>query len=321
MTATTRLRHLWFAPVLFILGACGSHHAPSETQATGNASVPSTLAGQPAPFVTPNCSSASGADAAATGSSADVRGIQVGMSLDDAVLHLECLDPSKSVAQETNSNTIGVNYYGHQVRTHVNIAVGTPRTAQELAQSNGGYYSSGEAGTAAGFIYHWGLKHVDASYGLLAFGNSGAERVYGVEQKQEFDAGNQPTVANLESSLIAKYGEPSKRDQMNFTQILVWIHDPSSGQLVGQGNPLVNICALENSAIDGGGKSICGLTVVAAISPDNQNPLLATNFRVGLVDQGSFVRNVMQLTTAWQAENQIKQQNQAAKAAKVKAKL
>lgn len=279
--------------------------------------VTATQAEKPSPFDHPDCSNAGGNDGSISGAASDVRGVRVGMPLDAAVLHLECLDPSKSVAREIKTNTIALDYYGHKIRTHVDIAVGTPRSAQELAHGNG-YYQS-DPGVVR-FMYDWGLKDVDASYHLLAFGNEGSERVYAVEQEQKFDTGSQPTVANVESSLIAKYGAPSKRDQQNFEQILVWVHGPS-GQLVGQGNALANSCAYEGPVDKGEWRSDCGLSVVAHVGWRQQNPLLATDLSVGLVNQGSLVTETMRMSATWKAANQAEQRNQAAKAEGIKTKL
>lgn len=290
-------------------------HPPAPIAAPGG--VEAARAQTASPFDHPNCQNAAGNDGALSGAAADVRGVRVGMSLDAAVLHLECLDPSKSVARETKMNTIAMDYYGRKIRTHVDIAVGIPRSAEELARGNG-YYQP-DPGVVR-FMYDWGLAHVDASYHLLAFGNEGSERVYAVEQEQKFDVGSQPTVANVEGSLIAKYGAPSKRDEQNFEHILVWVHGPS-GQLLGPGNPLVNTCAYEGSVDTGEWRGDCGLSVVAQVGWRPRNPLLATDLSVGLVNQGALVRETMQMSAAWKAENQAEQRNQAAKAAKIRTKL
>lgn len=269
-------------------------------------------------FDHPNCSSTRENGGSSSEATPDVRGVRVGMSLDSAVLHLECLDPSESVARQTGTNGFEINYYGHTIRTHVDISVGRPRSAAELAHTNG-YYQT-DPGSAAGFIYHWGLKHIDATYHLVTFGKEGSERVYGVEQQQTFDTGSQPTVANAESSLIAKYGAPSKRDEGNFEHILVWVYDPS-GRVVGTDSPLANSCAIEGSIDAGGWRSNCGLTTVAEVGWSRENPLLATDLSVGLVNQGPLVSDALRMSAVWKAQNLINQQNQAAKAATVKTKL
>jgi hypothetical protein len=301
---------------LSAMGAILKRTHPPTPIAT-RSGVEAAQAEKPSPFDRPSCSNTVGNGGSRSGGGADVRGVRVGMSLDAAVLHLECLDPSRSVARETKTDTIQMNYYGHKIRTHVDIAVGTPRSAQELAHGSG-YYSP-DPGVVR-FMYDWGLKHVDASYHLLAFGNEGSERVYAVEQERKFDTGSQPTVANVESSLIAKYGAPSKRDEQNFEHILVWVHGPS-GQLVGEGNPLVNTCAYEGSVDTGEWRGDCGLSVVAQVGWRQQNPLLATDLSVGLVNQGSLVRETMLMSAAWKAANEAEQREQAAKAAKIKTKL
>ena len=90
------------------------------------------------------------------------------MPLDAAILHLECLDPSKSAARETLTNTIGVNYYGHQIRTHVHVATGTPRSSDELARTSA-YYGGGPGTLIEGEIIDMaptGHRHTSVVSGL-----------------------------------------------------------------------------------------------------------------------------------------------------------
>lgn len=309
---STNYRHFWLAPVVCILAACGSH-TPGQSQPSAATSPAAAQNAGPPPFDSPNCANAPSESSASSRSGPDVRGVRVGMRLDDAVTLLECLDTTKRVAKETGTDTIGTYYYGHDVRTVTSIAVGPPRSADELARGQP-YYTT-EPGMAAGTIFSWGLAHVDASFRVLAFGEPGAETVYGVEQEQNFDLGDAPPIQSILTELIAKYGAPSVQEDQGAWYQLVWMRD-SSGQAIGRGNPLYGTCPIEGTVIGARWTDGCGVTVSASISRQNQNRLLADSLRVGLVDQGPLVQTVMRLSNEWKLQDQKAKQDAAMNAAK-----
>jgi len=218
----------------------------------------------------------------------DIMGLKLGMSLDEALNTARCALGEDAVVKTENHwlktpegryiDTFGIEL-GTQTFT-VKKGDHRPCNFQREWQSCEG-------------AFKW--EHVDEIVTVAIPGAPGKETSMAMWRTQNFRDGQMPPAQSLLDALIAKYGEPQHVErsdkQRGYTagyRELHWVRD-RSGSPLADPNPLYRQCF---SAISGRGESTsvswrdgCGLNVWARVYLSGQNPGLAMELNMGMVQQ------------------------------------
>ena len=287
-----------------MLLGCGSH---SNTNATGGLPVatspqpiiPSDTG--PSRFDSPSCMSTPNIPVqSADAPSDDIRGLRTGVSLDDAISYIECSDRKVAFASTAETNTIGGQYFGREVRTFVEIATGKPIKVMAYTPGN--------------LLAEQLFSPLAESYKLLAFGDPKHETVYGITREQVFSEENGPTVAATTDALTTKYGVPQFIDNSANGKTYYWVYDPQEHPMA-KSDIAARQCA--NGAGDGGQGNWtngCGLTIHAAYRTKVGNELLVARLTVSVIEQAKLVDVAQQLQASWKAQDETRKRSEADKA-------
>ena len=227
----------------------------------------------------------------------DIRGLRVGTDLNTAILFIRCLDPKANFLSATDTNRIGIEYYGRKVRTGLTLSTGDVNPNSPYAT---------RTGAIAEDLY---LTFVSQQFSLLAFGEPGQERVFGVEQTQRFPEGKYPAAATIADSLKKKYGDPQLVQETKYQATLNWIYD-GRGRLMSPADPNYGQCSYNFNAWSAG----CGVTLGARISKDPGNELLVREFSIGVVAPNKLMAVVEQDSEAWKSADKQRKLDEMKKA-------
>jgi YD repeat-containing protein len=271
------------------LTACGSGKSPALSAAANRAAAASLPANASAAEVAAHmrgdvhCP----ADTAASVPGVpvdDVVGVRPGMGYDEAANVVMCSNPLLVVTPETGRG-FNVQTYGQTIRQGFSARFAEPRvqkTSRQIMQD-----MQQDAMDRTLNEVRQDMKPGQSKWFVSTMGMPGQEKVISVAREQWFDEGRSPTIDSIEQSLVAKYGTPTQRiDQANYHQVR-WAYDPR-GRLITETSPLYNQC---NGVFDpDSGVSVspdCGVITEARIQPLLDNPALAQDLQVGVVDEAS----------------------------------
>lgn len=218
----------------------------------------------------------------------DITGLKLGMTLDEALGTARCALGEDAVVKTENHwlkrpDGRYIDTYGIELGTQtftVKKGDHQPCNFQREWQSCEG-------------AFKW--EHVDEIVTVAVPGAPGKETAMAMWRTQNFREGQMPSAQSLLDALIAKYGEPqhveNSDQQRGYTagyRELRWVRDRSGSPLTDP-NPLFRQCF---SAISGRGESTsvswqdgCGLNVWARVYLSGQNPGLAMELNMGMVQQ------------------------------------
>lgn len=253
--------------VIALLGACGDGSSvmpvtPEMAEAAKEAGGLAGVAGAPV-----NCPAKVATPAPAAGTPThDIVGVRPGMTYDEAVNVLRCVD-NKFAATLKKENNWGMNHAG--VDTRLGFVVEVPLTPEEeearlkeIRQS----YTGGGSGDDP-----FGVKPGKVRYTASTAGAPGEELVIQFMSEQAFALNALPPVESLKASLIEKYGPPTQQGQAarDYSPVsLTWAYDVA-------GRPSTDYRCNAASLSEG-----CGVAIAATIEPDRENFELASKLSV-----------------------------------------
>ena len=281
-----------------VAAACGDSQPPkpalpAKVTAAKAADKPSD--GLPAP----NCSVK--VDPALPGP--DIVGLKLGMPREDALNYTRCLNKEAFVSFEgtwiQGLRTYGIKIAPQAFSTHV----GETRPCK---------YSSMDEMNKCG-VGNRAWTHLAEKITVVSPGVPGREKVMGVWREQRFKPGEMPTADSLLPALVQKYGQPQfTQQQPNQWMRLDWVHD-ASGTPLAQGTRGYGGCRTIGSRANDphSWSDACGLTITALVMLSPENPLLARELNVGMLDQQALYRTGRSLQAELQAMEQQRRQQEA----------
>lgn len=233
----------------------------------------------------------------------DIVGLKLGMAREDALNFARCLNKEAFVSFEgawiQGLRTYGIKLAPQSFSTHV----GETRPCK---------YSSMDEMNKCG-VGNRAWTHVAEKITVVSPGVPGREKVTGIWREQHFKPGEMPTADTLLPALVQKYGQPQlTQQQPNQWLRLDWLHD-AAGTPLAQGTRGPGSCrTISPRANESHSWSdACGLTITAMIVLNPENPLLARELNVGLLDQAALYRTGRSLQTDLQAMEQQRRQQEA----------
>ena len=296
---------LWCWPVAaciaisLVVGCSKSDNAPSP-QASKNGAAKIAKVVCPSKFEFPDRAAGAPVD--------DILGMRQGAKLSDAMLFLKCRSEAHFVFTEEARGI--VEPHGQKFRQVVTATDGVPRTkpydySKAMISRS---ITSDEKGTPD-------FDFVTERMLFWSLGLQDKEIVWGIVRSQLYKPGEEPPAGTLAEQLSAKYGQPNSINEDNRAARLAWVYD-SFGRLMSKSNIQRNRCGGGGMHIDGGQVfGECGLTITASIEKAN-NPLLAKNVSVAIIDQGKYLSATKEFEQTLAAVQAQQQSGEAAKAAK-----
>lgn len=218
----------------------------------------------------------------------DITGLLLGMTLDEALHTARCALGEDAVVKTDNQWLKKPD--GRYIDTY-GIELGTQTFTVKKGDHRPCNYQS-EWQSCEGAL-KW--EHVDEIVTVAIPGAPGKETALAMWRTQNFREGQMPPTQSLLEALIAKYGEPQHVEnsdrQRGYTagyRELRWMRDRGGSPLTDP-NPLFRQCF---NAISGRGESTsvswrdgCGLNIWARVYLSGQNPGLAMELNMGMVQQ------------------------------------
>jgi len=302
---------------LFPLAAALAVVACGKSEPARPALPPKAAAAAKAPYKPsdglppPNCS----AKADGSPGGADIVGLKLGMARVDALDHARCLNKDTFVSFE-GVWIQGLRSYGVKLAPQVFVAhVGENRPCKhDVLDETSRCDAGGRAWT-----------YLAEKITVISPGVPGGEKVLGIWREQHFKAGEMPTAQSLVPALVKKYGDPQITQQHTNNWVrLDWLQDASGAALV-QGRPGGPSC---RTIAPRGNEShswsdACGLTITALIVLNPENPQVASELNIGMVNQRELYRVGASLQAQLEAMEQQRRQHEAdqGKAAAANVKL
>lgn len=218
----------------------------------------------------------------------DIIGLKLGMTLDEALHTARCALGEDAVVKTGNHWLKKPD--GRYIDTY-GIELGTQTfTVKKGDHRPCNYQREWQSCEGA---HKW--EHVDEIVIVAVPGAPGSETAMAMWRTQNFREGQMPPVQSLLDALVAKYGEPQHVEtsdrQYGYSvgyRDLGWVRD-QRGSPLADSNPLFRQCM---GAISGRGESTnvswrdgCGLNVWARVYLSGQNPGLAMELNMGMVQQ------------------------------------
>lgn len=233
----------------------------------------------------------------------DVVGLKLGMPRADALHVARCLNKEAFVSFD-GTWIQGLRTYGIKLAPQVfSTHVGETRPCK---------YSSMDEMNKCG-VGNRAWTFVAEKITVVSPGVPGREKVMGIWREQRFKPGEMPTADTLLPALVQKYGPPQiTQQQPNQWMRLDWLRD-ASGTPLGEGTRGHGSCrTIGARANDSHSWSeACGLTITAMIMLSPENPLLARELNIGLLDQATLYRTGRSLQADLQAMEQQRRQQEA----------
>jgi len=233
----------------------------------------------------------------------DVVGLKLGMPREDALNFARCLNTDAFVSFE-GAWIQGLRTYG--------IKLAPQAFATYVGQTRPCKYNSIDEMDKCG-VGNRAWTHVAEKITVVSPGVPGREKVMGIWREQHFKAGEMPTAEALLPALVKKYGQPQLTQQHPNNWVrLDWMQDASGTPLV-QGQRGAGQC---RSISARGNEShswsdACGLTITALIVLSPENPLLAKELNIGMVQQQELYRVGASLQADLQAMEQLRLRQEA----------
>lgn len=284
-----------FVMVSLALVACGSKE--SATSAAGGGSAPVAQASRPASSGDATAeevareargklkcpAKVSLPERAAGAPVDDVLGVRVGMGFDEAANVVLCTN-DLLVVDPNAGRGFNIQTYGQTIRQGFSARFAEPRavkSSRQIMQEMNEEFMA-RSGNA---VRPDDMKPGQSKWYVTTMGLPGQEKVIAAAREEWFAEGKNPTVESVEQALVKKYGTPSSRTANNSVVIVGWAYDPR-GRPITETSPLFGQCH-GISDPDGGTNFSpdCGLSVLAQVRNLRDNPALAQNFQVGVIDQ------------------------------------
>ena len=304
------LRALILGAACVVLNGCGKSDPPKPAlpakTAAAHKANPTPSDGLPAP----RCPAKS--DAALNGP--DVIGLKLGMARADALDHARCLNKDTFVSFE-GGWIQGLRSYGVKLSPQVFVAhVGETRACKYNPLDDTSRCDA--SGRAWAFLAE--------KITVVSPGVPGAEKVLGVWREQHFRAGEMPLAETLVPALVKKYGAAQIQQQHTNNWVrLDWLQD-ASGATIEQGRRGPQCRTISPRGNESHSWSdACGLTITALIVLNPENPQLASELNVGMVNQHELYRAGTSLQAQLEAMEQQRRQQEVdqSKSASSKVKL
>jgi hypothetical protein len=303
-------RALILGAVCAALNGCGQADPPkpalpAKTSAVHKAS-PTPSDGLPAP----HCPAKSEGSL----SGPDVIGLKLGMARADALDHARCLNKDTFVSFDGNWIQ-GLHSYGVKLSPQVFVAhVGETRPCKYNPLDDTSRCDA--SGRAWAFL----AERIT----VVSPGVPGAEKVLGIWREQHFRAGEMPLAETLVPALVKKYGAAQIQQQhANNWVRLDWLRDASGATIEqGQRGPQCRTISPRGNESHSWSDA-CGLTITALIVLNPENPQLASELNVGMVNQRELYRAGSSLQAQLEAMEQQRRQQEVdqSKSASSKVKL
>ena len=302
------LRVLLLATTCAALIGCGKSEPAKPALPAKSAAVhkPSTTPSDGLPA--PHCPARS--DASLGGP--DVVGLKLGMARADALDHARCLNKDTFVAFEGNWIQ-GLRSFGVKLAPQVFVAhVGETRPCQYNPLDDTSRCDA--SGRAWVFLAE--------KITVVSPGVPGAEKVLAIWREQHFRPREIPIAETLVPALVKKYGAPQIQQQhANNWLRLDWLQD-ASGAAIEQGRrgpPCRTISPRGNESHSW--SDACGLTITALIVLNPENPQLASELNVGMVNQRELYRAGTSLQAQLEAMEQQRRQQEVDQSKSVGSKV
>lgn len=256
-----------------LLAACGKAPPPAPAAPAARATV--AAATTPAGLAQARCPAK--VDSALSGP--DIVGLKIGMTAADALNAVRCRQPDAVLVfqdrwiQQLNSYGLRLGHQSLEARSGDHEACGVKSFSDGLRCGEGGRV--------------W--KFVGESVFVATPGVPGRETVQGIWRVQRFRDGELPPADAVLKALIDKYGAPQQqqRDAAG-NAYLYWVRDP-------QGQPLAPARVAACAGVQARGDAAqrwsegCGVTVAAQLQAPRDNPALAREVHVGLLNQQQLI--------------------------------
>jgi len=206
-----------------------------------------------------------------------VLGIRQGADLTQAMLFVRCRADTHFVVAEESTGLLH-NTHGQKIRQTVTLTNGTPR-ARPYNHAKG--IQGLETGTPD-------FDFITEKVIFWSLGVRDKETVLGIARGQYFKPGEEPPIDKLTDQLVAKYGQPTEKVDQGRTWVIYWVYDASGQKAQKSDRGTKGFCW---SGMYTGSTQVlegCGLTVIATLSKSN-NPLLAEQVSVGVIDHGKAI--------------------------------
>jgi hypothetical protein len=231
----------------------------------------------------------------------DVVGLKLGMARADALDHARCLLKDTFVSFEGNWIQ-GLRSYGVKLAPQVFVAhVGENRPCK--------YNPIDETSRCDASGRAWAFLAEKIT--VVSPGVPGGEKVLGIWREQHFKPGDMPTAEALATALVQKYGAPQIRQQhVNNWLRLDWLRDPAGATIEqGQRGPSCRSIAPRGNESHSWSDA-CGLTITALIVLNSENPQIASELNVGMVNQRELYRAGAALQAQLEAMEQQRRQQE-----------
>jgi hypothetical protein len=244
----------------------------------------------------------------------DVLGVRPGMGYDEAANAVLCTHELLVMRPDT-SRGFNIKTFGQTLRQGFAARFAQPRvewTAKRAKED-----SLDDMVARGGNAVRQDMKPGQARWYVGTLGLPGQERVIHVAREEWFAAAANPTMASVEQALVAKFGQPTKRqDTSSGQRYFTWSYDPAARRIT-EGSPLFNRCS-GNASPDGGANLSpdCGTVVMAIVFPLRDNADVAASMQVGVVDQAGGYELVTATERGLQQAELQRQTQQTEKAAK-----
>jgi YD repeat-containing protein len=244
----------------------------------------------------------------------DVVGVRPGLTYDEAANVVLCTDPLL-VVKADGSRGFDIKTYGQTLRQgFAALPAGerVEKTSQQIMQE----LQDEAIGRSGNRMAQDNLQPGQSEWFVTTMGLPGAERVIGAAREERYADGRNPTMDSVRAALLTKYGQPTRSQDAGGRFYITWAYDPF-GRPITETSPLYNRCT--GNASPDGGMSLspdCGLVVMAIASPMRDNPALAYNLQVGVIDQANGYELLTATQQGLQQQDTMRQAQQVEAAAK-----
>jgi hypothetical protein len=245
----------------------------------------------------------------------DIVGVRPGLTYEQAANAVMCSNKLLVISPNADRG-FDIKTYGHKIRQGFSAHFAKARVAktgrqimQEMNQElidreNNAVRQDMQPGQAKWFVATMGMP--------------GKEKVISAARELWFDKGRNPTVDSVAQSLIAKYGQPTSKQEQTGSPIrqLLWAYGPR-GRKITETSPLYGRCHGMSDPDQGVSLSpICGISVQATIVSLSNNLELARYLQVGVVDFAGGYTALTSTEQGLQALDVARQAKEVKKAAK-----
>jgi hypothetical protein len=287
-----------FAAVAVAVVGC-SDSGPSKPALPAKASVSQKAAEKPGDGLpAPKCP----AQVDTTLSGPDIVGMKLGMAREDALNFARCLNKETFVSFE-GTWIQGLRSYGAKLAPQVFVA--------QVGESQPCKFTSMDEMQKCG-AGHRAWTHVSEKITVVSPGVPGREKVLGIWREQHFKPGEMPTADTLLPALVQKYGPPqiTQQHQNNWMR-MDWLQDASGTPIAqGQRGPQCRTISARGNESHSWSDA-CGLTITAVVVLSPENPLLAKELNVGMLNQQQLYRTGTSLQAQLQEMEQQRRQQEA----------